>query len=80
MQDQDQAVELQTGRAMHEASKIDEAKVRGHVDRVVRESVEQTLNGLLDAEAQALCNAGRYERSADRVDTLQAFEHCKAGD
>ena len=69
MQDQDQAVESQTGRVMREVFKIDEAKVRGHVDRVVRESVEQTLNGLLDAEAQALCNAGRYERSADRVDT-----------
>lgn len=69
MQDQDQVVELQTDRAMHEAFKIDEAKVRGHVDRDVRESVEQMLNGLLDAEAQALCNAGRYERSADRVDT-----------
>ena len=26
------------------AFKIDEAKVRGHVDKVVRESVEQTLN------------------------------------
>lgn len=69
MTDQDRVVESQADRAMHEAFKIDEAKVRGHVDRVVRESVEQTLNGLLDAEAQALCNAGRYERSADRVDT-----------
>ena len=69
MTDQDQIVESPADRAMHEAFKIDEAKVRGHVDRVVRESVEQTLNGLLDAEAQALCNAGRYERSTDRLDT-----------
>lgn len=48
---------------------MDVAKVKSHVDGVVRESVEATLNGLLDAEADALCNAKRYERSADRVDT-----------
>jgi transposase-like protein len=29
---------------------------------VVRESVEQTLNALLDAEADQLCGAKRYER------------------
>src|SRR5438876_1680018 len=48
---------------------IDEGQIKSHVDQVVRESVEQTLNGLLDAEADRLCGAGRYERSADRVDT-----------
>jgi putative transposase len=48
---------------------VNEAEVRGHLDQVVRQSVEQTLNQLLDAEADRLCNAGRYERSADRVDT-----------
>lgn len=48
---------------------IDEAQVRGHVDEVVRQSVEATLNGLLDAEADQLCGAGRYERSPDRLDT-----------
>ena len=48
---------------------IDEAQVRGHVDEVVRRSVEETLNGLLEAEADQLCGAQRYERSPDRVDT-----------
>ena len=48
---------------------VDEAKIRGHVDEVVRSSVQETLNGLLDAEADQLCGAGRYERSAERVDT-----------
>ena len=48
---------------------IDEEQVRGHVDEVVRQSVEETLNGLLDAEADQLCRAERYERSPDRVDT-----------
>jgi putative transposase len=49
--------------------RIDEGQIRSHVDQVVRESVEQTLNALLDAEADALCGARRYERSPDRVDT-----------
>lgn len=48
---------------------VDEAQIRSHVDEVVRESVEATLNGLLDAEADQLCRAKRYERSAERVDT-----------
>lgn len=48
---------------------VDEEQVPGHVEEVVRNSVEETLNGLLDAEADQLCGAKRYERSADRVDT-----------
>lgn len=48
---------------------VDEAQIRGHVDEVVRQSVEETLNGLLDAEADQLCGAKRYERSPDRLDT-----------
>ncbi len=43
--------------------------LRRHIDEAVRSSVEETLNGLLDAEAEAICGAGRYERSAERVDT-----------
>jgi len=48
---------------------IDEKEVKGHLDAVVRETVEATLNGLLEAEADRLCGAARYERSAERVDT-----------
>jgi len=48
---------------------VDEEKIRGHVDEVVRSSVEATLNGLLEAEADQLCRAERYERAPDRVDT-----------
>src|SRR5262249_25664433 len=50
------------------ALRVDEGKLRNHVDEVVRSSVEETLNGLLDAEADEICRAQRYERSADRVD------------
>jgi len=35
---------------------------------VVRSSVEETLNALLDAEADQICRAQRYERSVERVD------------
>jgi putative transposase len=36
---------------------VDEAQVRSHVEEVVRRSVEETLNGLLEAEADQLCGA-----------------------
>jgi putative transposase len=39
------------------------------VKEVVRRSVDETLNGLLEAEADQLCGAQRYERSPDRADT-----------
>src|SRR5437763_4946624 len=48
---------------------IDDERIRNHLDGVVRGSVEETLNALLDAEADRLCNAQRYERSAARRDT-----------
>ena len=48
---------------------IDEARIRDHLGELVRGSVEETLNGLLDAEADRLCNAGRYERTEARRDT-----------
>jgi putative transposase len=48
---------------------IDDERIKSHLDRVVRGTVEETLNALLDAEAERLCNAQRYERSAARRDT-----------
>jgi putative transposase len=48
---------------------IDDERIKNHLDRVVRGTVEETLNALLDAEAGRLCNAQRYERSAARRDT-----------
>src|SRR5262245_41530538 len=48
---------------------IDDEGIKNHLDRVIRGSVEETLNALLDAEADRLCNAQRYERSEARRDT-----------
>ncbi len=64
--------------------KIDEGVIREHLDEVVTKTVEQTLNALLDAEADQLCGAKRYEHSAERVDTragsYQRQLHTKAGE
>ena len=43
--------------------KIDEKEVFDHLDTLVRQSVEETINSLPDAEADAICNANRYQRS-----------------
>jgi putative transposase len=51
------------------AIRIDAERVDQHLGELVRQSVEQTLNGLLDAEADQLCGAKRYERSVERLDT-----------
>ena len=48
---------------------IDDERIKSHLERVVRGTVEETLNALLDAEADRLCNAHRYERSEARRDT-----------
>ena len=37
------------------ALQVDESKLKGPVDQVVRSSVEETLNALLDAEADQIC-------------------------
>lgn len=62
---------------------INEAKVQEHLDGIVRQTVEDTLNGLLDAEADRLCGAKRYERSEARQDTRAGHYnrslHTKAG-
>jgi putative transposase len=63
---------------------INEGEIRSHLDRMVLQSVEDTLNALLDAEADRLCGASRYEHSADRVDTRAGSYkrklHTKAGE
>ena len=48
---------------------VDEGKIKAHLDSVVRGTVEETLNGLLEVEADKLCRAKRYERSRERRDT-----------
>ena len=58
-----------TTESLQDAIRVDAGQLRSHIDEAVRSSVEETLNGLLDAEADQICGATRYQRSADRVDT-----------
>src|SRR6187549_2131009 len=55
--------------ALNNVVRIDDERIGGHLDRVVRGSVEETLNALLDAEVDRLCNAQRYVRTEARRDT-----------
>ena len=57
--------------------KIDEGEVKNHLGKIVKDTVEATLNGMLDAEADALCNAQRYERAPERVDTRAGYYNRK---
>jgi putative transposase len=63
---------------------IDENQIREHLGELVRGSVEDTLNQLLDVEADQLCNAARYERTESRRDTRAGHYkrklHTKAGE
>lgn len=63
------SVTKETKSASKNMIQIDEQQIRSHVEEVVRSSVEDTLNGLLDAEADQLCQATKYERTDTRRDT-----------
>lgn len=45
---------------------VDQAMLETTLDRMVRKSVEETLNAMLDAEADEITGAARYERSGGR--------------
>jgi transposase-like protein len=69
---------------MGQVIKIDQARIQDHLGTIVRSTVEETLNGLLDAEADRVCGAGRYERSEGRRDTraghYERTLHTRAGE
>lgn len=79
----DNETSVENGKNLNKVIKIDQAKIHEHIDSMVRETVEQTLNKMLDEEADQLCNAARYEHSQDRKDTRAGhYErrlHVKAG-
>lgn len=54
---------------MGQVIQIDEARIKDHLGEMVRGTVEEALNAMLDAEADQLCGAGRYERTEGRRDT-----------
>ena len=62
-------------RAMGEVIQIDEARIGVDLGEMVRGTVEEALNALLDAEADRLCGADRYERSEGRKDRCAGSYH-----
>lgn len=59
----------QKSEDMGQVIQIDEARIKDHLGEMVRGTVEEALNAMLDAEADRLCGAGRYERNEGRRDT-----------
>jgi transposase-like protein len=53
--------------------RIEQEQLTRHLDKVVRGTVEETLNALLDAEADRLCQASRYELTENRQDTRAGY-------
>ena len=72
------------GESMGEVIRIDEARIKDHLGEMVRGTVEEALNAMLDAEADRLCGAARYERKEGRQDTRAGSYdrtlHTKAGE
>ena len=73
-----------TAENLNKVIKIDEAQIRNHLGEMVRSTVEETLNDMLDAEADRLCGAERYERTEARIDSRAGHYkrklHTKAGE
>lgn len=74
----------QKEKSLSKVIKIDEARIKNHLGEMVRSTVEQTLNDMLNAEADRLCNAQRYERTEARTDGRAGHYkrklHSKAGE
>ena len=75
--------EQQDGK-MGQVIQIDEVRIRDHRGEMARGTVEEALNAMLDAEANRLCGAARYERSESCQDTRAGSYdrslHTKAGE
>ena len=57
----------ETVKSLSKVIKINEHQFKDHIGKMVRSTVEETLNDMLDAEADQLCNAKRYERTGTRT-------------
>jgi putative transposase len=53
--------------------RINESEIKSHLNEIVRSTVEDTLNEMLDQEADQICGAKRYERCETRRDVRAGF-------
>lgn len=54
---------------MGEIIRLDTAEVKKQLGEMVLGTVEQTLNAMLDAEADEITQTHKYERTESRADT-----------
>ena len=77
-------MEIHSTPVREKVIQINENLIQAHLGEMVRGTVEQTLNQMLEAEADRLCNAERYERTTARKDTRAGHYprkfHTKAGE
>ena len=52
---------------------LNESQIQEHLGDLVRGTVEETFNAMLDTEAANLCNAARYERTAARKESRTGY-------
>lgn len=83
-QERSAAVDSHSTSKSEKIIQLNEGLIQGHLTRMVRSTVEETLNQMLDAEADRLCNAEKYQRSDARKDSraghYQRKLHTKAGE
>jgi len=48
---------------------VDEGRVKSFLEEKMRGTIEEMMNQLLDAEADALCQAQKYQRTPERQTT-----------
>ena len=74
----------QSDKDLRNVIKINQAQIQDHLGEMVRSTVEERLNAMLDAEADQLCGAKRYERSGKRTNGRAGHYgrsfHTKAGE
>ena len=63
-------IEEMTERNMSEVIRIDEARIKDHLGEMVRGTVEEALNAMLDAEA----GAAQCATSAGKVAVIRELE------
>ncbi len=61
-------MEKDNTKGLSNVIRIDDERIQDHLGKIVRGLVEDTLNSLLEAEAERLVGAGRYERTEARRD------------
>lgn len=74
----------QSDKNLSNVIKINEDQFKDHLGKMVRSTVEETLNDMLDTEADQLCHAKRYERTrartGGRAGHYKRKLHTKAGE